>query len=142
MSKRRALIVIAAAMAAVLLDLILVRVMAHGHVAHVLLGAGSSAPPIGPALLAIALVLARFGAVVIAPGALLAAAASLVAHVVIGPKGGDPGAGQRGAGAPESAAGSSTRSGTGRRSEDEGGTLSTLLVKDILRDDVLTVGRC
>jgi len=125
-SKRRALHVIAFAFAAVLLDLVLVRAMAHGHVAHVLLGAGSSAPPIGPALLAIALVVARFAAVVIAPGALLASAASLLAHVLIGPKGGSGDRDQRGAAASASAGGTSTISGTGTKSGgDDGAALGT-----------------
>lgn len=116
MSKRRALQVIVLAFAAVLLDVVLVRAMAHGHVAHVLLGAGSSAPPIGPALLAIALVVARFAAVVIAPGALLASGASLLAHVIVGPKGGSGDHAQRGVAASASADGTSTISGTGTKS--------------------------
>lgn len=122
MNKRRALTVIAVSMGAILIDLVLVRLMAHGHVAHVLLGAGSSAPPIGPALLAIALVIARLAAIVIAPGALLAALASLVAHVVVGPEAGDGGGaaveGQRGAG-------SSISSGTGTKSDALGAALGT-----------------
>ncbi len=123
MNKRRALTVIAVSIGAILIDLVLVRLMAHGHVAHVLLGAGSSAPPIGPALLAIALVIARLAAIVIAPGALLAALASLVAHVAVGPEAGDGGGGavvvdQRGAG-------SSISSGTGTKSDALGTALGT-----------------
>jgi hypothetical protein len=86
-SRRRAIVVAAVALATTLLHLVLVRAMAHGHVAHVLLGSGNAAPPVGAALLAVSLVLARFAAIVIAPGALLAAAASLVAHAVMGPPG-------------------------------------------------------
>jgi hypothetical protein len=84
-SRRRAIIVAAASLATLVLHLLLVRAMAHGHVAHVLLGSGSALPPIGAALLATALVLVRFAAIVIAPGALLASAASLLAHAVMGP---------------------------------------------------------
>ncbi len=87
MSRRRALVVAALTLATLVLHVILVRAMAHGHVAHVLLGSGNAVPPIGAALLAVLLVLVRFAAIVIAPGALLAAAASLLAHAVMGPPG-------------------------------------------------------
>jgi hypothetical protein len=80
-SPRRALIVGALALGSVLLYAVLLRVMAHGHIAHVLLGSGNGAPPIGAALLAVSFVMVRFAAVVIAPGALLASGASLFAHV-------------------------------------------------------------
>ena len=85
MSRRRALLVLLAALATCAIHLGLVRAMAHGHVAHVLLGSGNAAPPVGAALLALSLVLVRFAALVLAPGALLAAAASLLAHAVLGP---------------------------------------------------------
>ena len=88
MSRRRAVVVIALSLVTLLVHVVLVRLMAHGHVAHVLLGAGNAAPPIGAALLAISLVLVRLAAVVLVPGALLAAAASLLAHVLLGPPGG------------------------------------------------------
>ena len=116
MSRRRAIVVAALALGVVLLHLVLVRAMAHGHVAHVLLGAGNAVPPIGAACLAIGLVMARFAAIVIAPGALMASGVSLLAHAVVGPKadGGYRGGGGGGGG------GSGTRSGTGMRSGDEG----------------------
>ena len=85
MSRRRAIVVAVLALATLVLHLVLVRAMAHGHVAHVLLGSGNTAPPIGAALLAVSLVLVRFVAIVIAPGALLAAGASLAAHAIMGP---------------------------------------------------------
>lgn len=85
MSRRRAVVVALLAALVVFLHFLLVRAMAHGHVAHVLLGSGNAVPPIGAALLAVTLVLVRFAAIVIAPGALLASAASLLAHAVMGP---------------------------------------------------------
>ena len=92
MTRRRAIVVAVLALVTVVLHVVLVRSMAHGHVAHVLLGSGNAAPPLGAAVLAISLVLVRVGAVVVAPGALLAAAASLLAHVLVGPPrgGSDP----------------------------------------------------
>jgi hypothetical protein len=86
-SPRRAVLVIACSLATLLVHLLLVRLMAHGHVAHVLLGSGNAAPPIGAALLAVGLVLMRLAAVVLVPGAVLAALASLLAHVVFGAPG-------------------------------------------------------
>lgn len=98
MTWRRAASVLALALATLVLHVVLVRAMAHGHVAHVLLGAGNAAPPIGAALLAVALVLVRFAAIVLAPGALLASTVSLLAHAVMGPPGShrSGGAGRRG----------------------------------------------
>lgn len=86
MSQRRAIVVAVAALATLLLHFVLVRAMAHGHVAHVLLGSGNAAPPVGPALLAVSLVVVRLVAIVIVPGALLAVAASLAAHALRGPR--------------------------------------------------------
>ena len=68
---------------------VLVRAMAHGHVAHVLLGAGNAPPPVGAATLAIGLVVVRLLTVLLVPGFLLAAAAELVAYFLVGPKRGD-----------------------------------------------------
>ncbi len=85
MKRRRALIVGVLALLALGAHEALLRAMAHGHVAHVLLGAGNATPPIGPAVLAASLVVVRFLAVVVAPGALLASVASLVAHALVGP---------------------------------------------------------
>ena len=110
MSRRRAIRVAVAALAVVLLHVLLVRAMAHGHVAHVLLGSGNATPPIGAALLAVALVIARFVAIVIAPGALLAAVVSMAAHALVGPKDGAQGDGD--------GAGKGTRSGTGIKSDE------------------------
>lgn len=111
MNRRRAVAVAVVALVLVVVHMALVRAMAHGHVAHVLLGSGSSAPPVGAALLAVSLVVVRFAAVVLAPGALLSALASLAAHVVVGPPRGD-GHGDE--------AGTGTSSGTGSRSEPAG----------------------
>jgi hypothetical protein len=82
---RRALYLLGLAAGVLLLHLALVRAMAHGHVAHVLLGSGNAAPPLGAALLAIALVITRCAAIVLAPGVVLAALASLVARACLGP---------------------------------------------------------
>lgn len=65
---------------------VLVRAMAHGHVAHALLGAGNAPPPAGAATLAIALVAVRLVTVMLVPGFLLAAAAEIVAYLLVGPK--------------------------------------------------------
>lgn len=62
---------------------VLVRVMAHGHVAHALLAGG---PSLSAALLAAALVVVRFVAVVIVPGALATAAVLATAHYLVGSK--------------------------------------------------------
>jgi hypothetical protein len=113
-SRRRAVIVGLLAIATMLLHALLVRIMAHGHIAHVLLGSGNQTPPIGAALLAIALVVGRFAAVVVGPGVLLASLTSIVAHALVGPKGAryrDEGGGGEGTG---------TKSGTGIHSDDEG----------------------
>jgi len=67
------------------LHFVLVRAVAHGHVAHVLLGSGNAAPPVGAAFLAVALVIVRFVAVVLVPGLLLAAGAELTAYLLVGP---------------------------------------------------------
>ena len=115
MSRRRALVVGALSLLTLLVHVLLVRAMAHGHVAHVLLGSGNAAPPLGAATLAVSLVIVRFAAVVIAPGLLLASLASLVAHVLVGPpRGGDQGSGADGAdGADGAEDGKVSSSGTG-----------------------------
>ena len=87
MSRRGAFIVGVLALAVLLLHAVLVRAMAHGHVAHVLLGSGNATPPMDAAALAISLVAARFLALVVAPGVLLASFVSLLAHGLVGPKG-------------------------------------------------------
>jgi hypothetical protein len=110
-SRRRALVVAALSVFTLVLHLVLVRAMAHGHVAHVLLGSGNAAPPFAAAVLAVALVVVRLGAVVVAPGLLLASAVSLVAHVIVGPPRGGAG-GQR--------VGRGTSSGAGKTSDESG----------------------
>jgi hypothetical protein len=70
-----------ASMIIVALDFILVRIMAHGHVAHALLAGG---PSVSAGLLAAALVLVRFVAVVIVPGLLATAATLATAHYFVG----------------------------------------------------------
>ena len=64
---------------------VLVRVMAHGHVAHVLLSSGNGPPPADAAALALGLVIGRFVLVMLVPGLLLAAAAELAAYLLVGP---------------------------------------------------------
>ena len=121
MNRRRALVTLALSLITLVLHVVLVRVMAHGHVAHVLHGSGNAAPPLGAAVLAISLVLVRLGAVVLAPGLLLASLVSLAAHVLVGPP---RGGGAHGDGEPEGAAvgkssgaGSSVEDGTGMSME-------------------------
>lgn len=63
--------------------LILVRMMAHGHIAHVLLGGGASA---GATAIAVSLVVVRFITVILVPGLMLAAFAELLAYVLVGPR--------------------------------------------------------
>ncbi|MBS2012327.1 MAG: hypothetical protein JST00_05550 [Deltaproteobacteria bacterium] len=87
MRHRRSIAVIASAAGLALLHLALLRAMAEGHVAHVLLGAGNAAPPLGAAALAVALVVVRFLAIVVAPGATLAALATLMASYLTGDRG-------------------------------------------------------
>ena len=85
MTLRRSLVVLASSAAMALVHVVLVRAMAEGHVAHVLLGAGNGPPPVGAALLAVLLVVVRFLTIVVAPGAALAAIASIAAHRFVGP---------------------------------------------------------
>ncbi len=61
---------------------VLLRVMARGHVAHVLLGAGSGAPPALAAAAAVAFMVLRFGVIVVLPGALGFVAARYVFRAV------------------------------------------------------------
>lgn len=63
--------------------LVLVRVMAHGQIAHVLLGGGASS---GDTAIAVMLVIVRFVTVVLVPGLMLASFAELAAYVLVGPK--------------------------------------------------------
>jgi hypothetical protein len=84
-TRRRALIVGVLALLAIGAHEVLLRAMAHGHVAHVLLGSSNAMPPLGATVLAASLVVVRFVAVVVAPGALLASVASLIAHALVGP---------------------------------------------------------
>ena len=63
--------------------LVLVRIMAHGHIAHVLLGGGASS---GDLAIAILLVVVRFVTVVLVPGLVLASFAELAAYMLVGPR--------------------------------------------------------
>ena len=63
---------------------VLLRVLAHGHVAHVLLGAGSGMPPALAAAAAVAFMVLRFGVIVVLPGALGFVAARYVFRAVEG----------------------------------------------------------
>ena len=63
--------------------LVLVRLMAHGHIAHVLLGGGASS---GDTAIAVMLVIVRFVTVVLVPGFVLASFAELAAYVLVGPR--------------------------------------------------------
>ncbi|MBN9160939.1 MAG: hypothetical protein BGO98_00160 [Myxococcales bacterium 68-20] len=86
-ANRRPVVFTALSVACLALHHVLLRAMAHGHVAHVLLGAGNAPPPAGAAALAITLVIVRFVLVMLVPGLLLAAAAEIVAYLLVGPKG-------------------------------------------------------
>jgi hypothetical protein len=81
-SVRRSTVVLVGVLALLAAHELLLALAAHTRVAHALLGAGNGPPPVGPAVLAIALVAARLAAIVLVPGAALAALSSLVAHVV------------------------------------------------------------
>jgi hypothetical protein len=70
-------------MCVLVLQELLVRAMAHSHVAHSLLASG---PSLGAALLAAALVVVRLGAVVLVPGAIATAVVLAVAHYLVGSK--------------------------------------------------------
>lgn len=86
-ANRRPVALASVAFVALGLHHVLLRAMAHGHTAHVLLAAGSTVPPAGASTLAAALVLTRFVTVMLAPGLLLAAAAEIVAYLLVGPRG-------------------------------------------------------
>jgi hypothetical protein len=64
---------------------ILLRTLAYGHTAHVLLGAGHATPPARAAAMAGALVVARLVSYLLVPGLMLAAAAELAAWILVGP---------------------------------------------------------
>lgn len=82
----RAVVFGGSALALVLLHELLLRFAAHERIAHVLLGAGNGPPPVGPALVAAVLVLARVLAIVAAPGLVLAALVEVAAFVLVGPR--------------------------------------------------------
>jgi hypothetical protein len=77
--------IVLASLSAILLVgyLVLVRIMAHGQIAHVLLGGGASSTDTAIAVL---LVVVRFLTVVFVPGLVLASIAELTAYVFVGPK--------------------------------------------------------
>lgn len=89
----------------VALDFVLVRIMAHGHVAHALLAGG---PSLGAAVLAAALVVVRFVAVVIVPGLLATAATLATAHYFVGSRSTGTSSGANGADALAEAEGTGT----------------------------------
>lgn len=69
-----------------LLHHVVVRVMAHGHIAHLLLlSSGTATPPPRAAAVAVGLVIGRFVSVMLVPGLLLAATAELAAYLLVGP---------------------------------------------------------
>ncbi len=85
-ANRRPTVLLAISVVFLALQHTLLRAMAHGHIAHVLLGVGNAPPPTGAAVLAISLLVVRFVSYIIVPGLLLAVAAELVAYVLVGPK--------------------------------------------------------
>lgn len=82
---RRPIILTSISVVCLVLQDVLLRAMAHGHVAHVLLGAGNAPPPGGAAALAIGLVVARLLSFLLVPGFLLAAGAEIIAFFLVGP---------------------------------------------------------
>lgn len=62
---------------------VLIRRMAHGNIANVLLG---GAAPTDAIAIAVTLVVVRFVTVVLVPGLMLAAVAELAAYVLVGPR--------------------------------------------------------
>jgi hypothetical protein len=64
---------------------IIVRVMAHGDVAPLLLSGAHTPPPARAAALTLTLVMSRFVSVLLVPGLLLAATAELAAYLLVGP---------------------------------------------------------
>lgn len=84
-ANKRPLAFLAISFACLVLHHVLLRAMAHGHVAHVLLGAGNTPPPASAAAVAIALLVVRFLTVIVVPGLLLAAAAEVAAYLLVGP---------------------------------------------------------
>jgi hypothetical protein len=85
-ANRRPAALASVSLAALALHHVLLRAMAHGHAAHVLLGAGSGPPPRAAAALAVGLVVTRFVTVLLVPGLLLAATAEVTAYLLVGPK--------------------------------------------------------
>lgn len=84
-ANRRPVVLTTISIVCLALHYVLLRCMAHGHVAHALLGSGNGPTPAGAAILAAALILVRFVSVMLVPGFLLAAAAELVAYWLVGP---------------------------------------------------------
>jgi hypothetical protein len=82
----RPIVLTAVSLACLALQHVLLRAMAYGHVAHVLLAAGHATPPARAAAMAITLVIARSVSYVLVPGLMLAAAAEVVAWILVGPK--------------------------------------------------------
>lgn len=82
---RRPIVLTAISAVCLVLQHVLLRVMAHAHVAHVLLGAGNAPPPSGAGALAVTLVIARLVSFVLVPGLVLAAAAETIAYLLVGP---------------------------------------------------------
>lgn len=81
---RRSLGLLSVAIALVAVHPLLVRAMAEGHVAHVLLGSGNATPPLGAATVAVLLLIVRLGALVLAPAMVCAAIARIAAGVLRG----------------------------------------------------------
>jgi hypothetical protein len=81
-ANRRPAFFVVVSIVCLVLHHVLVRAMAHGHIAHVLLG---RSPPASAATLAIALVIVRVITVMLVPGLLLAAAAEVTAYLLVGP---------------------------------------------------------
>jgi hypothetical protein len=82
---RRPVVLATISFVCLLVHHVVVRLMAHGHVAHLLLSGGHGLPPPRAAALAVTLVIGRFVSVILVPGLLLAAAAELAAYLLVGP---------------------------------------------------------
>ena len=90
-ANRRPVVLTTISIVCLAIHYVLLRAMAHGHIADLLLSTSNGTPPAGATALALGLVVVRFVSVMLVPGFLLAAAAEVTAYVLVGPKrDGDP----------------------------------------------------
>ncbi|HVJ90619.1 MAG TPA: hypothetical protein VM580_12510 [Labilithrix sp.] len=85
-ANRRPVVLTTLSVVCLAIHYVLLRAMAHGHIADILLGSGDRTPPARATALALGLVIVRFVSVMLVPGFLLAAAAEVAAYLLVGPK--------------------------------------------------------